>query len=119
MPKNITNKVYTIRGQKVMLDYDLAELYGYTTKAFNQQVKNNMEKFEGEEFMFQLTKLELDSLRSKNLTLNAENNLKSKNLISSSEAENLKSQNVNPGASRTEGSTPNFDNKTGVIAQKW
>jgi hypothetical protein len=69
VPKNITEKIYTIRGQKVMLDYDLAELYGYTTKAFNQQVKNNMEKFEGEEFMFQPTKEELrEFVRSKNLT---------------------------------------------------
>ena len=40
MPENIANKIYTIRGQKVMLDSDLAEIYGYTTKAFNQQVKN-------------------------------------------------------------------------------
>ena len=69
MPKNITDKIYTIRGQKVMLDYDLAGLYGYTTKAFNQQVKNNIEKFEGEEFMFRLTKEELKRLvRSKKLT---------------------------------------------------
>ena len=62
MPKNITNKIYTIRGQKVMLDYDLAELYGYTTSAFNQQVRRNIEKFEGEEFMFQLTKDETRNL---------------------------------------------------------
>lgn len=62
MPKNITDKIYTIRGQKVMLDYDLAELYGYTTSAFNQQVRRNIEKFEGEEFMFQLTKDETRSL---------------------------------------------------------
>lgn len=60
MPKNITDKIYTIRGQKVMLDYDLAELYGYTTSAFNQQVRRNREKFEGEEFMFQLTREEVD-----------------------------------------------------------
>ena len=62
MPKNITSKIYTIRGQKVMLDYDLAELYGYTTSAFNQQVRRNIEKFEGEEFMFQLTKDETRNL---------------------------------------------------------
>ena len=53
--ENIRNKIYTIRGQRVMLDSDLAAIYGYTTKAFNQQVKNNIEKFE-EDFMFQLTK---------------------------------------------------------------
>ena len=62
MPKNITDKIYTIRGQKVMLGYDLAELYGYNTSAFNQQVRRNLEKFEGEEFMFQLTKEERKNL---------------------------------------------------------
>lgn len=55
MEGELQNKIYLIRGQKVMLDRDLAEIYGYTTKALNQQVKNNREKFEGEEFMFQLT----------------------------------------------------------------
>ncbi|MBQ3293228.1 ORF6N domain-containing protein, partial [Candidatus Saccharibacteria bacterium] len=68
MPENIANKIYTIRGQKVMLDSDLAEIYGYTTKAFNQQVKNNKEKFD-EDFRFQLTKFEVEELsRSKFLT---------------------------------------------------
>lgn len=61
-------KIYTVRGQRVMLAADLAEIYGYTTKAFNQQVKNNIEKFD-EDFRFQLTREELDDLvRSKNLT---------------------------------------------------
>ena len=50
----LKDKIYFVRGQKVMLDYDLAEIYGYTTSAFNRQVKNNVEKFEGEDFMFQL-----------------------------------------------------------------
>lgn len=69
MPKNIADKIYTIRGQKVMLDYDLAELYGYTTSAFNQQVKNNKEKFEGEDFMFRLAEKDMSIvLLSKNLT---------------------------------------------------
>ncbi len=63
-------KIYTVRGQRVMFASDLAEIYGYTTKAFNQQVKNNIEKFD-EDFRFQITKTELDDLvRSKNLTLN-------------------------------------------------
>ena len=43
------------RSVKVMLDFDLAEIYGYETKNFNRQVKNNAEKFEGEEFMFRLS----------------------------------------------------------------
>ncbi len=63
----LQSKIYLVRGQKVMLDFDLAEIYGYTTTKFNQQVKNNIEKFD-EDFMFQLTKEELDNLMSKKLT---------------------------------------------------
>lgn len=51
-----------VRGQKVMLDRDLAEIYGYETKYLNRQVQRSKEKFEGEEFMFQLTYEELDEL---------------------------------------------------------
>ena len=64
----IEEMIYEIRGQKVMLDFDLARIYGYSTKAFNQQVKNNNEKFP-DEFMFQISNSEaLIILRSKNLT---------------------------------------------------
>ena len=66
--KSLRDKIYIIRGQQVMLDYDLAEIYGYETKAFNRQVKNNAERFEGEDFMFRLTKDEFDYLRCKNYT---------------------------------------------------
>ena len=59
--ESIESMVYEIRNQKVMLDYDLARIYGYTTKAFNQQVKNNIEKFP-EDFMFQLTREETEQL---------------------------------------------------------
>ena len=66
---SIRSKIHVIRGQQVMLDFDLAEIYGYSTKAFNQQVKNNIERFD-EDFRFQLTKNEVDEyLRSKFLTL--------------------------------------------------
>lgn len=66
--RSIRNKIYEIRGTKVMLDFELAEIYGYTTKAFNQQVKNNIYKFD-EDFRFQLTLAEVEELsRSKNLT---------------------------------------------------
>ena len=66
--ENIKNKIYIIRNQKVMIDSDLAKIYGYTTKTFNQQVKNNIEKFD-EDFMFQLTDNEVEELsRSKFLT---------------------------------------------------
>ena len=70
----ITNNIYTIRGVQVMLDSDLAELYGYETKNFNRQVKNNALKFEGEDFMFQLNDEETENLsRCKNFTLNKSN----------------------------------------------
>ena len=66
--KEIEDKIYIIRGQKVMLDSDLAKIYGYTTKAFNQQVQRNIEKFD-DDFMFQLTDEELQMLsRSQNVT---------------------------------------------------
>ena len=65
------NKIYSIRGYKVMLDFELAEIYGYETKSFNRQVKNNSAKFEGEDFMFQLSDEEVEELsRCKNCTLN-------------------------------------------------
>ena len=67
----IRDKIYFIRGVRVMLDFDLAELYGYETKNFNRQVKNNAGKFEGEDFMFQLSNKEIEELsRCKNFTLN-------------------------------------------------
>ena len=66
--ETIKSKIYHIRGQKVMLDMDLAEIYGYETKNFNRQVKNNRAKFEGDDFMFQLTKDEWENLRCKNFT---------------------------------------------------
>ena len=64
----IRNKIYEVRGQKVMLDFDLAEIYGYETKSFNRQVRNNIDRFAGEDFMFRLTKEELEILRCKNFT---------------------------------------------------
>jgi len=61
----LKSRIYTIRGLKVMLDADLAEIYGYSTKVFNQQVKNNIEKFD-EDFRFQLNSEEIEELsRSK------------------------------------------------------
>ena len=65
----IYNRVYMIRGQQVMLDYDLAEIYGYEVKRLNEQVKNNISRFP-EDFMFQLTKRELEDLRSNFTTTN-------------------------------------------------
>ena len=67
---SICNRVYLIRGQQVMMDYDLAELYGYEVKALNQQVKRNITRFP-EDFMFQLSDEEmLEVSRSQIVTLN-------------------------------------------------
>ena len=59
---NIRNRVYVIRGQQVMLDYDLAEIYGYEVKRLNEQVKRNIARFP-EDFMFQLSKEEVEFLK--------------------------------------------------------
>lgn len=67
--KDLRNKIYVIRGVQVMLDSDLAEIYGYELKRFNAQVKNNIERFDTD-FRFQLTKDEVDNLRSKFSTAN-------------------------------------------------
>ena len=69
---NICNRVYIIRGQQVMLDYDLAEIYGYEVKNLNQQVKRNIVRFP-EDFMFQLTREEVESVKSQ-IVISRENN---------------------------------------------
>ena len=70
---NIKALIYIIRGQKVMLDRDLAALYGVKTKRLNEVVKRNMKRFEGDDFMFRLTKDEAEyaSLRSQIATSNS------------------------------------------------
>ncbi|SHG51910.1 ORF6N domain-containing protein [Flavobacterium defluvii] len=66
--ETISNKIYFIRGQKVMMDSDLASLYDVETKRLNEQVKRNLSRFP-EDFMFQLTENEYNSLRSQIATL--------------------------------------------------
>ncbi len=88
----LKDKIYLIRGVQVMLDSDLAEIYGYTTKRLNEQVKNNIEKFDEEDLMFRLSDDEVKELsKSKNFTLN-EDFLRSKILTSKQENPNLKSK---------------------------
>ena len=72
---SICNRVYTIRGQQVILDGDLAEIYGYEVKNLNQQVKRNISRFP-EDFMFQLKKEEIpeECLKSQFVTLNENGN---------------------------------------------
>lgn len=90
-PQSFRNMIYVFRDQQVMLDADLAAIYGYSTKAFNRQVKNNAEKFE-EDFMFQLTDEEITCLRTKKLTSgNAKENLRC-NFCTSSDEETLKTK---------------------------
>ena len=66
--KRIANKIYLIRNVKVMLDRDLAELYGVETRLLKQAVRRNVERFPSD-FMFELTTVENQSLRSQNVTL--------------------------------------------------
>lgn len=77
-PENIATLVRFIRGEKVLLDSDLATLYGVETRALNQAVKRNMERFPGD-FMFQLTQEETQALvasRSQSVTLKRGQNIK-------------------------------------------
>jgi hypothetical protein len=61
--ERIANMIFLIRGQKIMIDRDLAELYGVDTRTLNQAVRRNKERFP-EDFMFQLTKEEMESWKS-------------------------------------------------------
>ncbi len=64
IPKErIINKIYLIRGKKVMFDFDLADMYGVKTRILNQAVKRNIERFP-EDFMFQLNSQEVENWRS-------------------------------------------------------
>lgn len=64
----IQSKIYEIRGQRVMLDFDLAEMYGIETRVLKQAVRRNLKRFSGDDFMFELTKDELS--RSQFVILN-------------------------------------------------
>ena len=88
--ENIENLIHVIRGKQVMLDVDLARLYGVETKRLNEQVKRNIERFP-EDFMFQLTREEAESSRSQFATLN-EDGISSQNARTSKDATNMSSQ---------------------------
>ncbi len=75
---DIRSRIYTIRGVQVMLDMDLAKLYGTETKILNRAVKRNRERFP-EEFMFQLTEHEYDGIRSQSVRLTGSENLRFQN----------------------------------------
>lgn len=61
----IQNKIYEIRGQRVMLDFDLAELYQVETKRLKEAVRRNIERFEGDDFMFELSESEYNALKNR------------------------------------------------------
>ena len=79
--KGIESRILTIRNQQVMIDRDIAELYGVETRRLNEQVKRNSERFP-EEFCFQLTKEETESISSNSqiATLNVSGNLRGSNI---------------------------------------
>ena len=89
---NIESLIRVIRGQQVMLDSDLAMLYGVETKALNQAVKRNINRFP-EDFMFQLTKEEASCLRSQFATLDEKEKLLRSQIVTSNQGfESLRSQ---------------------------
>ena len=107
---NIESLIRVIRGQQVMLDSDLAMLYGVETKRLKEQVKRNINRFP-EDFMFQLTKEEASCLRSQIATLNEKEKLLRSQIVTSNQGfESLRSQIVtlnNEGASRSQFATLN------------
>ncbi len=88
--ENIENLIHVIRGKQVMLDRDIARLYGVETKRLNQQVQRNLERFPGD-FMFQLNKEEFENWKSQFATSNSDESLRSQ-FATSTEEENWKSQ---------------------------
>lgn len=72
----IQTKIYEIRGQKVMLDFDLAEMYGTVTALLKRAVRRNIERFEGDDFMFELTSEELSRCQIGTLNKGRGSNIK-------------------------------------------
>ena len=70
--RSIQNRIYEIRGERIMLDFDLPQLYEVATKALNQAVKRNMQRFP-EDFMFRLSIAEWQGIRSQSVTASADN----------------------------------------------
>lgn len=83
-PLQLDSLIHTLRGQKVLLDADLAALYGVSTKAFNQAIKRNADRFPAD-FRFQLTSEEQESLRSQNVTLAASPNANRSQIVTGSQ----------------------------------
>ncbi|WP_027729021.1 ORF6N domain-containing protein [Treponema sp. C6A8] len=90
----VESKIFLIRGKQVMIDRDLAELYGVETRAINQAVKRNLERFP-EEFRFQLTNEEYEFLRSQFATLNEDtSSSRSQSVILDKDSESMRGKNL-------------------------
>jgi len=112
----IQNRVYVIRGQQVMLDCDIAEIYGYEVKRLNEQVKRNISRFP-KDFMFQLEKEEIPEgfLKSQFTTLN--DGFRAEEKV---EGENLKSQfATSSDISATNGRTEKEILKSQIVTSSW
>ncbi len=72
----IQSKIFEIRGQKVMLDFDLAEMYGVETSQLKRSVRRNIERFEGDDFMFEVTREELSRCQIGTLNKSRGSNIK-------------------------------------------
>ena len=94
--QTIQSKIYEIRGQRVMLDRDLAAMYGVETKALNQAVKRNSKRFEGDDFMFRLTKDEAELARSRSQIVTLES-LANKGLLEDSTSSRSQIVTMNKG----------------------
>jgi phage regulator Rha-like protein len=91
--QSIHNKIYEIRGQKVMSDYDLAQLYEVETKRINEQVKRNLERFP-EDFMFRLSFLEWETMRSQFATTLSSNKKNTKSQIATTSQNSRRKDNT-------------------------
>jgi len=83
--KSIQNRIYEIRGERVMLDFDLAELYGVATKVLNQAVKRNIKRFP-DDFMFRLTSTEWMAMRSQSVTASGSQNSLQSRIVTASQS---------------------------------
>jgi hypothetical protein len=88
-PENVAQLVFFVRGEKVMLDVDLAKLYGVATKALNQAVKRNSQRFPLD-FMFQLTKTEHENMRSQIVTTSQRKTLSRSQNVTLKRGQNVK-----------------------------
>jgi len=85
--RSIQNRIYEVRGERVMLDFDLAQLYEVATKALNQAVKRNSKRFP-KDFMFRLTDIEWESIRSQAVTASESTSMRSQTVTASQSKRN-------------------------------